>query len=224
MLRSGVTRLAFTDADGGAVAVANAVKPILFTLPRVSLDPDSQAMCTYWDEATKSYPTHGCIGVPNPQPPNHTLAFIPGYKTPDDTSLAMAWNISGPMVDDGLCRVQVIDCNSDAPCNATVLGRSCKVYPNPRNPLRYPAIACPPVANSSNTSAANATQAANGTQPVLRVFSGQDCPLWQENEYNCTWDNIKQTFVGGGCVSSGNVTQCMCRQCVPTAAARFVLR
>jgi hypothetical protein len=91
---SGVTRLAFTNPDGSAVLVANAVKPILFALPRVSLDAESQAMCTYWDAATKSYPTHGCIGVPNPQPPNHTLAFIPGYQTPDDTSLASAWNIS----------------------------------------------------------------------------------------------------------------------------------
>ena len=57
---SGVTRLAFTNADGSPVAVANAATPILFTLPRVSLDAESQAMCTYWDETTKSYPTHGC--------------------------------------------------------------------------------------------------------------------------------------------------------------------
>jgi hypothetical protein len=63
---SGVTRLAFTNPDGSPVPVENAAKPILFALPRVSLvrtesdTEDLQAMCTFWDEATKSYPTHGC--------------------------------------------------------------------------------------------------------------------------------------------------------------------
>jgi hypothetical protein len=155
--------------------------------------------------------------VPNPQPPNHTLAFIAGYRTPDDASLASAWNISGPMVDEGLCNVLVIDCNSDAPCNGTVVGRACKVYPNPRNPLRFPAVACPPLANVSNSSVSNGT---TPLQPVLRVFYGQFCPLWQDNEYNCSWDNIKQSFNGGGCVSAGNTTQCMCRHLTDFAAAR----
>ena len=214
---SGVTRLAFSNPDGSPVPVTNAAAPILFTLPRVSLDAESQAMCTYWDAATKTYPTHGCIGVPNPQPPSHTLAFIPGYQTPDDASLALAWNISGPMVADGLCRVQVIDCNSNAPCNGTVVGRSCKVYPNPRNPLVYPAVACPPLANVRNSSSANGT---TPLQPVLRVFYGQFCPLWQDNEFNCSWDNIKQSFNGGGCVSAGDSTQCMCRHLTDFAAAR----
>jgi hypothetical protein len=95
---SGVTRLAFTNPDGSPVPVENAAKPILFALPRVSLDAESQAMCTYWDATAKSYLTDGCTGVPDPQPPGHTLAFIPGYETPDDASLAMAWNISGPLM------------------------------------------------------------------------------------------------------------------------------
>jgi hypothetical protein len=240
---SGVTRLAFTNPNGSALAVENAAKPILFALPRVSLDAESQAMCTFWDAATKSYPTHGCIGVPNPQPPGHTLAFIPGYETPDDASLVTAWNIGGPMLDEGLCRELVIDCNSDAPCNGTVIGRSCLVYPNPRNPLTYPAVACSPLANVSNSSASNGT---TPLQPVLRVFYGQFCPLWQDdNEYNCSacpryryrgplaradmrdihsafagWDNIKQSFNGGGCVAVGDSTQCMCRHLTDFAAAR----
>jgi hypothetical protein len=62
------------------------------------------------------------------------------------------------------------------------------------------------VANTSNATA---------PQPVLRVFYGAACPLWQENGLNCSWDNIKQSFVGGGCIASGGATQCMCRQCVP---------
>ncbi len=207
-VNSGVTRLAFSNADGSAVPVENAAIPILFSLPAVTLDPESQAACTYWDEATKTYPTHGCIGVPNPGPPEHELAFVPGYQTPDDASLALAWNISGPLYD-ASCRVLVIDCNSDALCNGTVLvGRTCKVFPNPRLPLQFPAVACPPApaANTSNVTA---------LQPVLRVFYGAACPLWQENGLNCSWDNIKQSFVGGGCIASGGATQCMCRQCVP---------
>jgi hypothetical protein len=64
------------------------------------------------------------------------------------------------------------------------------------------------VANTSNTSAANAT---TPLQPILRIFYGQFCPLWQENEHNCSYDNIKQSFVGGGCVAVGDSTQCMCR-------------
>jgi len=156
------------------------------------------------------------IGVPNPQPPGHTLAFVPGYQTPDDASLATAWNISGPMLSEGLCRELVIDCNSDAACNGTVVGRSCKVYPNPRAPLQFPAVACPPLANVSSSSASNGTT----PQPVLRVFYGQFCPLWQDNDYNCSWDNIKQSFNGGGCVGVGNSTQCMCRHLTDFAAAR----
>ena len=213
---SGVTRLAFTNPDGSPIPVTNATSPILFALPRVSLDPESQAVCTYWDPLSKTYQTNGCIGVPNPQPPNHMLAFIPGYETPDDTSLANAWNISGPMVD-GLCKTMVIDCNSDAPCTGTVVGRSCKVYPDPRNPLAVPAVSCPAVGNMSNSSAANAP---TPLQPVLRVFYGQFCPLWQDNDYNCSWDNIKQSFNGGGCVSAGDSTQCMCRHLTDFAAAR----
>jgi hypothetical protein len=216
-VNSGVTRLAFSNPDGSPVAVENAQTPILFTMPAVSLDAESQSMCTFWDEASKSYPTHGCIGVPNPGPPDHTLAFIPNYQTPDDASLATAWNISGPMVDEGLCRQLVIDCNSDAPCNGTVVGRSCKVYPNPRAPLQFPAVACPPVANVSSSSASNGT---TPLQPVLRVFYGQFCPLWQENDYNCSFDNIKQSFVGGGCVASGGPTHCMCRHLTDFAATR----
>ena len=59
---TGVTRLAFSNADGSEVPVANATKPILFTLPAVNLT-DDQAVCSYWDPDAQEYATHGCIGA-----------------------------------------------------------------------------------------------------------------------------------------------------------------
>jgi hypothetical protein len=59
---TGVTRLAFSNADGSEVPVANAAKPILFTLPAVNLTND-QAVCAYWDPAAKQYSTSGCTGA-----------------------------------------------------------------------------------------------------------------------------------------------------------------
>ena len=59
---TGVTRLAFSNADGSEVPVANATKPILFTLPAVNLTND-QAVCSYWDPVALEYATHGCIGA-----------------------------------------------------------------------------------------------------------------------------------------------------------------
>jgi hypothetical protein len=35
-----------------------------------------------------------------------------------------------------------------------------------------------------------------------------------------SWDNIKQSFNGGGCVAVGDSTQCMCRHLTDFAAAR----
>jgi hypothetical protein len=117
--------------------------------------------------------------VPSPGPPGHSLFFVPGFRTTNDSFLAMAWNISGPMVDDGSCRSLLIDCNDAAPP---------KVYPDPRDPLRVPAVACPPRANWTNTSGVPAPR-----EPVLRVFYGRECALWRPNNAaNCTWDNIKQ--------------------------------
>jgi hypothetical protein len=146
-------------------------------------------------------PSQGCTGIPSPQPSGHTLMFVDGFTAANDTALALAWNISGPLVDGGLCAVKVIDCNDDVPP---------VVYPDPRNPLATPAVSCPPRVNVSNSSAAAA--APPPRQPVLRVFYGASCPLWRAgNAYNCSWNNIKQAFVGGGCVAVGDSTQCMCR-------------
>ena len=191
----GVTRLAFSSATG-PLEVANATTPITFTLPPVPTGgTNTQAACSFYDTVAMAYSTSGCIGVPNPAPVNHTLGFVPGYQTPSDASLANAWNISGPML--AGCSSTVIDCSQPDPP---------VIYPDPRQPLAIPAVSCP----------VNATK-----PPVLRVFYGTNCQLWQtDNPYNCTWNNTLQAFNGTGCVASGNVTQCMCRHLTDFAAAR----
>ena len=200
MSTTGLTRLAFNNPDGSPIVVANASKPVLFTLPFVNAGSDGQAVCSFWDTAAKAYSTRGCAGVPNPGPPNHTLFFVPDFNATSDSALALAWNITGPLVDDGACRVALLDCNVEP---------TRKVYPDPKQPLAVPAVSCPPVANGTNA-----------TRPVLRVFYGTDCQLWQDNALNCSWDNVKQAFVGGGCVPTGNATQCMCRHLTDFASAR----
>jgi hypothetical protein len=86
------------------------------------------------------------------------------------------------MIDGGACRSLLIDCNDAEPP---------KVYPDPRDPLRVPAVACPPRANWTNTSGVP-----QPLEPVLRVFYGTQCTMWrQNNAVNCTWDNIKQARV-----------------------------
>jgi hypothetical protein len=193
----GVTRLAFSTAAGPLV-VANATTPITFTLPAVpTAGGVNQSVCAFYDTAAGAYSTAGCVGVPNPGPAGHTLGFVPGYQTPSDASLAMAWNITGPLL--AGCNTTLVDCSLPHPP---------VVYPDPRQPLAIPAVSCP--------------VPANGTKPpVLRVFYGTHCQLWQPgNAYNCSWNNTLQAFNGTGCVATGNVTKCMCRHLTDFAAAR----
>jgi hypothetical protein len=124
--------------------------------------------------------------VPNPYPLGHRVRFVDGYLTPDDASLASAWNITGPMVDSGLCNFKILDCNADSPG---------VVFPDPRNPLDPTSrpVSCPPRPNATNaTDGSNAT-AVNATlprQPVLRVYYGTACLLWRPNNpYGCAWNN-----------------------------------
>jgi hypothetical protein len=156
-------------------------------------------------------------GVPNPYPRYHTVAFNPGYQTPDDASLASAWNITGPMVDGGLCNFKILDCNLDNPG---------VVFPDPRNPLDPASrpVACPAKPNATNaTDGSNATltNATLPPQPVLRVYYGTACLLWRpDNGYGCHWNNILQAFEGSACVRSTAPTQCMCRHLTDFASAR----
>ena len=211
---TGITQLSFSSLNGSVVEVQNASSPILFTLPPVSLDAGTQATCSFWDPATSNYSTHGCIAVPSPQPPGHTLSFIANFSTPTDASLTSAWQISGPMWEPDICETTILDCNVDAPCSGPVWGKACLVYPNPRDPLGVKVVSCP-ATNGTNATAPPARQ------PVLRVYSGVGCALWQNNTFNCAWSNVLQSFEGAGCVQGGGgVTQCMCRHLTDFASVR----
>ena len=200
-----VTRLALRTAAGPLV-VANATTPITFTLPAVNTTgvANQHAVCAFYDTVAQAYSTAGCIGLPNPSPPGHTLSFTPGFQTPTDASLAGAWAITGPLVDTN-CQTQVIDCSLDAPCTGPVWGKNCSVQPNQRQPLgtANAAISCP----------------AAGT-PVLRVMYGVLCSVWQNNTLGCWWNNTNQSFVGPGCVSTPGPQQCMCRHLTDFSPAR----
>ena len=121
--------------------------------------------------------------------------------------LRARWGLTGPMACG--CNVTVLDCAVEsakaaaAARAATAAGADPRkaafaaqrqVFLSPRDALLIPAIRC---AEGDNTS-------------VLRVFYGEECALWQPaNEYRCSWNVTKQSFVGEGCVSSP-VSRCAC--------------
>jgi len=207
-----VTRLAFANDDGSAIPVTNQVKPITFSLPsvdgaaagsrrRLLAAGEEQAACQYWSPEAGTYKQQGCIGTPNPAPPNSTVSFIPDYLTPDDTSLLAAWQIEGPIAD-GCCSF-LLNCSDPAHANVTV-------PLDPYRPLSQPVVRC---------SDLSAPSVFSGTY-ALRLFTGSDCALWNPNNtYGCYWDATKQTFAGDGCVSQGP-TRCMCRHLTDFASAR----
>ena len=169
VIAAGVTtifRIVLSRVDESIVEISNVTTPIRFNLPAVNTSGNTQAVCAFWDPGVAAFSTRGCAGVPSPRPPEHNVAFIPGFTAANDAVLALAWSISGPMLCGGRCSMTVLDCNDAEPG---------VVYPDPRNPLAVAAIACPPRVNGSTA-----------TQPVLRVYTGSQCELWQtENGYNC---------------------------------------
>ena len=181
---TGITRLAFSSSDGDELPIKNLTTPVYFNMPRLALTDGRKAQCQFWDTAALGYGTSGCVGLPDPRPPGHVIAWKPAPNVTKDADMAAAWNINGPLVDAN-CSVRVLDCS---------LAEPGVVYPNPASPLTVPAVSCPP----------------NTTTPML-VFSGSRCPLIQNNSLGCTWDNVKQAFVGAGCVLSGQPVQCACR-------------
>ena len=182
---TGITRLAFSSSDGKELHITNLTTPVYFSMPRLALVDGRKAQCQFWNTTALKYSTSGCVGLPDPQPPGHVIAWKkPTPNVTTDADMAGAWNISGALVD-GNCSVRVLDCS---------LAEPGVVYPNPASPLTVPAVSCPP----------------NTTTPML-VYSGSRCRLIQNNSLGCTWDNVKQAFVGAGCVSSGQPVQCACR-------------
>ena len=187
---TGVTRLAFKDASGEELPVANRSAPIMFSLPTVpGLADGLKAQCQWWDYGANAYSTTGCISLPALLPPSHTVGFVSGFRSESDAGMVLAWNISGPLVDAGGCSQDVLDCASLADAER-------KIFPNPAAPLTVPAVQCN----------------ANVSMAPMRVFYGKRCALIQrDNAAGCWWDNVKQSFAGPGCVASAGPTQCACR-------------
>lgn len=155
------------------------------------------------------------MGLPAPYPPGHNVTWLDNFTAHSDADLVLSWELSGPMVDDGSCYAAVLDCTSEQPGPYFVDPRTrelqlsihpATVYPDPWEPLVESAVSC---GNGST-----------GPLRTLRVYYGHDCQLWQaDNDYNCSWSNVKQAFEGGGCVSNGP-TKCMCRHLTDFASAR----
>jgi hypothetical protein len=173
---TGLTRLAFSNADGTPIVVANATTPIRFSLPPVdTAGNDAQAVCSFWDVEQNAYSTTGCAGVPSPYPAGHTVVFLENFTAHSDAELAMAWNISGPMVENGTCFTAVLDCTSDNPGPYFMDSETRElvpshhpaiIYPDPYDPLSVPAVACQsPTGNET----------APPPQRTLRVYYGTDC-------------------------------------------------
>jgi hypothetical protein len=184
----GVTRLAFSSSDGAAIVVANASTPIRFTLPAVSLSAGGeQATCVFWDVAAGTYSATGCVALPNPRPPNSSVFFAAGFVATSDSDMMRAWDVNSTLA--AGCSYTLLDCAAEPTPSP--------MYPDPRRPLQFPAVACP----------ANVTK-----PPVLRIYYGAACALWRpDNAAGCHWDNALQTFRGDGCVRSAAPTQCACR-------------
>ena len=181
-----MTRLAFSDADtGAAVPVHNLTSPLLFTLPPAQLANGTRAQCTWWDAAAGAYSGAACVALPSPYPPGHNLSFSTTFDASSGpASLAMAWNISGPLAD-GVCTPVFLDCtDAGVAANRTLL--------------------------LGNSSTAPRLSCGNTTTLLLRAFVGDACGLRNaSNGLNCSWDLALQAFAGAGCVAA-NATRCAC--------------
>ena len=181
-----MTRLSFSEADtGAAVPVHNLTNPLLFTLPPAQLANGTRAQCAWWDAASSTYSGAACTALPSPYPPGHNLSFAAAFDASSGpASLAMAWNITGPLAD-GVCTPVFLDCtDTSAGANRTLL--------------------------LGNATAAPRLSCGNTTTLVLRAFVGDACGLRNaSNALNCSWDLALQAFAGAGCVAA-NATRCAC--------------
>jgi hypothetical protein len=184
---TGTTTLAFSTASG-ELNISGLRTPIRFKLPAVPLADGLKAQCQFWDKVADKYSAVGCVSLPDPLPPNHTVSWKAGFTVDSDAAMSAAWNFSGPLVDaPSRCIFEVLDCT---------LNTTRAVYPNPARPFDFPAVSC---------------NASISTEPILAI-SGSACTLIQaDNAFGCYWNNSKHAFEGAGCVASGGPVQCACR-------------
>jgi hypothetical protein len=177
---AGITRLAFSSLSGGAVAVENLARPILFTIPTSTLASGQQSACAWWDEAAATYSTAGCAALPSPYPPGHALRFATSFEASGPASLSAAWNVSGPLL--AGCSLVFLDCT-----NATT---------------RLDVLQLAPGASLKCGNASDIVlRAYVGAECALRSTGNASVP--------CAWDALRQAFVGDGCVAA-EATRCAC--------------
>ena len=227
---TGVSRLQLVDASTlRPVTLSNLSRPIAFEMPQVSgteAVADAQGRCGFWVSNFTVYDTTGTVTLPDPRPDGHELSFVDAPLTPDNAALALAWNITGPLLEN--CTLAFLDCTSPPFERLRIQwnGEWGKyphniIYLNPWHPLDFPAVACPDATADSNRlpggNVSNALLTRLGGQPLLRIYYGSSCEIWKvNNRFNCTWDAVRQAFFGGGCVSGAvdERTQCLVRALV----------
>jgi hypothetical protein len=189
---AGITRIAFTNAAGGApVAVQNLSTPLLFTLPPAALREGGAdaAACAWYDEAARSYTTDGCFALPSPAPPGHVLSFAAGFDLAaapaGAAALAAAWSIAGPLADG--CAVRFLDCTNDTVARTERL------------------------VLDEDDGASAAFGCGGSRAAVLRAFTGRGCGLRDDagNASACAWSVLTQSFTGPSCAPAP-ATRCAC--------------
>lgn len=187
---SGVSRLVLGAQGGADLSVQNLATPLQFTLPSpAAANTGLEPQCAFYDTARSAVSTAGCARLPTAIPPGHALSLRPGFAATDDSSLARAWVLSGPLAAN--CTEAFVD------CAATPLAQ---VLFNPQQPFAAGAVGCTP----------------GGFAGTLRVYSGPRCALASANAPGgCAWDAVAQRFAGPGCVPTApqgeSSATCLCR-------------
>jgi hypothetical protein len=184
---TGVVKLAFANADGSELKVANLTTPIFFSMPALELAPGTRAQCRFWDTAAGAYSTDGCATLPNPAPAAEflALAWQAGVQLASPAQVAAAWGASGALL--AGCSEVVLDCGDAA-------DRKRSVVLDPNNLFTQPPVGC-----------------GGATSGVLRMFGGAACALYRpDNAARCAWNTTLQAFEGDGCAAAA-ATQCAVR-------------
>ena len=211
---TGVSRLVLENGtDGTVIAAPLLPAPIFFSMPAIDASGDAQAACGFWNKTTERYAKTRVVTLPDPRPQEHDVFFSQDFGTCDDASVARAWSVTGPLVDEN-CSIGILDCSQPENERLWLLyDGEYEQYPHnmlyldPLHVLDFPAVACP--GDEAPIVVGNVTLAATRSdQPILRVYYGSNCMLWQPNVYNCSWDAVLQAFTGGGCVPTNAPVHC----------------
>jgi hypothetical protein len=186
VMTAGVTRLALSSADGAPLELTNLRTLITAKLSSTPGLDGLVAQAVFWDSTALNYSSAGMVAIPNPAPPGVLLDWVANFSASSDAILPLAWNIVGG-VDD--CTDASLNCGDPSQRGTTV-------------------AVCSAVAEP----AAGAYSCGTLTSGVIRMWTGCNCTLWQEQApWNasapwCHWNVSSQSFTGAGCMFD-NVTR-----------------